>query len=119
MAFAASRLPVIWDFGVEAQFAAGKTAEQWVATAEQDPTFTQNTHKDTPTLTRCSTQTLRKKLIQCAMKLASGAEAQIFQINKDKIEQILHGENNGWVEGVATAPFDFNFGGRGAKHTRL
>ena len=53
------------------------------------------------------------------MKLASGAEAQMFQNNKDKVEQILRGDNNNWVEGVAMAPFDFNFGVRGAEHTRL
>lgn len=43
MAFPANRLPVIWDFGVEAQFAAGQTVEQWVAAAEQDLTLSPQT----------------------------------------------------------------------------
>lgn len=41
MAFpdAACRLPVLWDFGVDAQLAAGKTPDQWVDAAEQDLRF--------------------------------------------------------------------------------
>jgi hypothetical protein len=35
----AFRLPVIWEFGVEAQPAAGKSAVQWIASAEEEHTF--------------------------------------------------------------------------------
>ena len=35
----AFRLPVIFDFGVEAQPAAGKSAEQWIASAEEERPF--------------------------------------------------------------------------------
>ena len=35
----AFRLPVIFDFGVQAQPVAGKSAEQWIASAEEERPF--------------------------------------------------------------------------------
>ena len=35
----AFRLPVIFDFGVQAQPIAGKSAEQWIASAEEERPF--------------------------------------------------------------------------------